>query len=99
MSAMRARLPSERRSSSFATGTMHTVSVPSRSATRVLNTRAGSMASASAASMPVVGPPALAHVAIDRGGRGAVALAPLLCTVDGGDRIVVVLERRDEPQP
>src|SRR4051795_576900 len=49
---MRARLPSERRSSSKATGTMHTVSVPSRSATRVLNTRAGSSASASAASMP-----------------------------------------------
>src|SRR4051794_5234332 len=49
---MRARLPSERRSSSCATGTMHTVSAPSRSATSVLNTRAGSSPSAPAASIP-----------------------------------------------
>src|SRR4051812_8971774 len=49
---MRARLPSERRSSSYSTGTMQTVSVPSRSATSVLNTRAGSRPSASAASIP-----------------------------------------------
>ena len=45
-----ARLPSARRSSWPSAGTMQTVRVPSRSATSVLNTRAGSRPSAVAAS-------------------------------------------------
>ena len=51
-SAIATRFPNERRSTCDATGTIATASLPSRSTTSVLKTRAGSRPSASAASRP-----------------------------------------------